>query len=585
MTAPFDGADYRRATDHFPNFEARPLIGITGNFGDKGCELAEGYYESIVAAGGVPVVLPPTMTQPEQAISLLERLDGILLSGGADLNPLYVGEEPVPGLGGINARRDRFEMFLIRLARDRQIPMLGICRGIQMLAAALGGKIIQDLSSANIAPLIKHSQQAERGVPTHTVQAKEGSLVRRLLGDEFAVNSFHHQAVADAGPSLTATAWAKDGVIEAVENETGSIVGVQWHPECFLAARDESMMPLFRHLTAQAEAFRKAKAFHQSNLTLDSHCDTPMFFDKGVRLDRRDPQLLVDFHKMAEGRLNASIMVAYIPQGPLTDEGRADATRMAARLLGELEERVGRTGGVALARTPDELAANKRRGIKSIMRGIENGYAIGRDLSLIEHFRKMGIVYMTLCHNGDNDLCDSARRSQQTHGGLSDFGREAVREMNRTGMMVDLSHAAETSFYDALRESRVPIVCSHSSCRALCNHPRNLTDDQLRALAEKGGVAQITFYNGFLVEGDAVAGIHDAVRHILHAVSVAGIDHVGIGTDFDGDGGVRGLDSASSLIKLTEALQAEGIDHEDLEKIWGGNFLRVMRQAQAAAKV
>lgn len=196
----------------------------------------------------------------------------------------------------------------------------------------------------------------------------------------------------------------------------------------------------------------------------------------------------------------------------------------------------------------------------------------------------MGIVYMTLCHNGDNDLCDSARRSQQTHGGLSDFGREAVREMNRTGIMVDLSHAAETSFYDALRESHVPIVCSHSSCRALCNHPRNLTDDQLRALAEKGGVAQITFYNGFLVEGDAVASIHDAVRHILHAVSVAGIDHVGIGTDFDGDGGVRGLDSASSLIKLTEALQAEGIDHEDLEKIWGGNFLRVMRQAQAAAK-
>ena len=548
MTAPFDGADYCRATDHFPNFEARPLIGIAGNFGDKGCELAEGYYESIVAAGGVPVVLPPTMTQPEQAISLLERLDGILLSGGADLNPLYVGEE--------------------RLARDRQIPMLGICRGIQMLAAALGGKIIQDLSSANITPLIKHSQQAERGVPTHTVQAKEGSLVRRLLGDEFAVNSFHHQAVADAGPSLTATAWAKDGVIEAVENETGSIVGVQWHPECFLAARDESMMPLFRHLTAQAEAFRKAKAFHQSNLTLDSHCDTPMFFAKGGHRDRRHPP--------RQGE--------YIPQGPLTDEGRADATRMAERLLGELEERVGRTGGVALARTPDELAANKRRGIKSIMRGIENGYAIGRDLSLIEHFRKMGIVYMTLCHNGDNDLCDSARRSQQTHGGLSSLGREAVREMNRTGMMVDLSHAAETSFYDALRESRVPIVCSHSSCRALCNHPRNLTDDQLRALAEKGGVAQITFYNGFLGEGAAVAGLPAALRHTLQAVSVAGIDHVGIGTDFDGDGGVRGLDSASSLIKLTEALQAEGIDHEDLEKIWGGNFLRVMRQAQAAAK-
>ena len=157
--------------------------------------------------------------------------------------------------------------------------------------------------------------------------------------------------------------------------------------------------------------------------------------------------------------------------------------------------------------------------------------------------------------------------------------------MNRTGVMVDMSHAAESSFYQAIEASQVPIVCSHASSRALCNHPRNLTDDQLRALAAAGGVAQVTLYHGFLKldETEAPADIRDAVRHLMHMIDVAGIDHVGIGTDFDGDGGIVGCANASELIQFTRRLLAEGLTHDDLQKVWGGNFLRVMRQVQQQA--
>lgn len=179
---------------------------------------------------------------------------------------------------------------------------------------------------------------------------------------------------------------------------------------------------------------------------------------------------------------------------------------------------------------------------------------------------------------GDNDICDSAR-STTTHGGVSDFGAHVIAEMNRLGIMVDLSHAAESSFYDALQLSTQPIVCSHSSCRALCDHPRNLTDDQMRALAQKDGVCQITLYPGFLRQ-DSQATILDAMAHLDHAIQVMGIDHVGLGTDFDGDGGIIGLADASELSNFTRQLLLRRYSQEDIQKIWGGNFLRVMRQVQ-----
>lgn len=581
---PFDiSAAYRRITEEQLPRAERPLIGITGNFGERGSELAEGYYASVEAAGGVPLVIPPGLS-PEALCSLLDRIDGVLLSGGADVNPLFVGEEPIPQLGGINPRRDAMELLLVRLAYDRQIPLFGICRGIQVLAMALGGSVHQDLGAClPEAKLLKHSQNLERGVASHKVEAEEGSLMHRLLGKEIFVNSFHHQAVNEPGPRLRVTARSADGVVEAVEStEKKSIYGVQWHPECFLPAGNECMMPLFHHFVGEAASFRAAREVHRAILTLDSHCDTPMFFDRDIRFGCRDEQILMDLHKMTEGHLDAAIMVAYLPQKGCSEQELATANAEANRLLTEIEKMVAACPAAAIARTPADLYRLKQAGKKAVMMGVENGYAFTNRLDTIAEFRRRGVVYTTLCHNGDNQLCDAASKSQGTHGGLSPLGRQAIEEMNRVGMMIDLSHAGEATFYQALELSSQPVVCSHSSARALCDHPRNLTDDQLRALAARGGVAQVTLYNGFL-RTDGAATIDDAVRHLLHMVEVAGIDHVGIGTDFDGDGGVPGCASAAELLNFTRALMAEGFDMESLRKVWGGNFLRVMQQVQDAA--
>lgn len=556
----------------FPVAQRRPVIGITGNYGDLTCKLGEGYYKQVVAAGGVPLIIPP-VADAAVLTSILEKVDAVLLSGGADINPLYQGEDPIPQLGGINSERDLPELLLVRMAFHRQLPMLGICRGIQTLAMALGGKVAQHISTN-----IKHSQDADRSEPTHSVSIEKDSTLYNIYSGNQSptlyVNSFHHQAVSEPGEHFRVVAKANDGVIEAIESaEFKPILGVQWHPECL----GESGLPLFRWLVDEAEKFQKAKLMHHCVLTLDTHCDTPMFFPQNVDFGSRDPRILVDLHKMTEGRLDATIMVAYLPQPTERPKQFAD------NIFDKIEVMVARNSDyLALARTPEELWSNKYAGKKSIMLGIENGIALDGDLKNLRHFKDRGIVYVTLCHNGDNEICDSAR-GNQTHGGVSAFGAQVISEMNRLGIMVDLSHAHEKSFYDALELSKMPIVCSHSSARALCDHPRNLTDDQMRALAQKGGVAQTTLYHGFLKK-DGEATILDAMAHLEHAIDVMGIDHVGLGTDFDGDGGIRGLADASELLNFTRQLLARRFSRQDIQKIWGGNFLRVMQQVQQAAE-
>ena len=553
--------------EHFKLLGRRPVIGITGNYGEQTCKLGEFYYKQVVAAGGTPFILPP-LADEETLKNTLDQLDALLLSGGGDINPLFCGEEPVPQLGGINRERDLPELLVTRLAAHRQMPIMGICRGIQTMVTALGGKVQQHISTT-----IKHSQDADRSEPTHTVKIASASTLYNIYQcDVIPVNSFHHQAVADAGPHFRVSATAADGPIEAIESaEHKPFMGVQWHPECL----GEDGQPLFRWLVGEAALYRQAKILHHHLLTLDTHCDTPMLFPQGIDFGRRDPRILVDLPKMTEGMLDATIMVAYIPQTMETsafDYANGIFDKIG-NIVGNLADRV------ALARTPDDLWQNKMAGKKSIVLGIENGKALEGQLQHVEHFARRGVVYITLCHNGDNDICDSARGSQ-THGGVSDFGAKVIGEMNRLGLMVDLSHAAESSFYDALQISKTPIVCSHSSARALCDHPRNLTDDQMRALAKAGGVCQITLYNGFL-KREGQATVLDAMAHLEHAIRVMGIDHVGLGTDFDGDGGVPGLADASELTLFTRQLLRRRFSDADIQKIWGGNFLRVMRQVQS----
>ena len=566
----------------FPEADHRPMIGLTGNCADIDVTIRNYYYKQIVAAGGVPVIIPP-VADKDVIINTLERLDAIILTGGADYNPLWAGEEPSAKLHHINAQRDLPELLITHLAYNRNIPMLGICRGIQTLAMALDGKVIQDISET-IPNTIKHSQDADTCEPTHSVSVAEGSMLHDVYGkDKLYVNSFHHQAVGDCGPKFIVTAKANDGVVEAIESsEYRKIMGVQWHPECM----GDDGQPLFKWLVDAAAEHNKAKAIHNRILTLDSHCDTPMFFPQGVKFDHRDSRILVDLHKMTEGHQDAVTMVAYLPQPKVGEDFREKVEfpvegpkEYAELIFSKIEDIVAANKEyLSIARTPDDLYVNKLAGRKSIMLGIENGLALESDINNVKHFANRGIVYITLCHNGDNDICDSARGSN-THNGVSAWGEKVIKEMNAQGVMVDLSHAAEKSFYDALDISATPIVCSHSNCKSLCDHPRNLTDDQLRKLAQKGGVAQITLYHGFVCK-DGEATILDAMKHLEHAISIMGIDHVGLGTDFDGDGGIRGLANSSELMNFTIELMRRRYSIEDMEKIWGGNWLRVMKQVQ-----
>ena len=551
-----------------------PVIGISGNFRDGDCTLAQGYYMSVLEAGGTPVVIPPYDNE-KSLVSLLDTLDGIVLSGGADIDPDYLREEPLDCVS-INPRRDAQELLLVHLAVARQIPVLGICRGIQTLAAALGGKLYQDIRTQHDRPCIEHSQTIARGLPSHQVSLEKDSLLYGLFQkDTLAVNSFHHQAVKEAPAGFRVTAWGPDGIIEAMESVSfRPILGVQWHPECFILENDRTMMPIFNWLIGQASLFRRAKELHSKTIILDSHCDSPMLFDEGAHFYKKTPELLVDLHKMTAGSLDTSFMVAYLKQEERDEESLKAAVQKADRLLTLIDDRIGECKGyAAIATTPNELWQNKSKGIKSIVKGIENGYAVGLDIDNVDRFRSRGVAYMTLCHNGDNDICDSHRGNNE-HNGLSEFGKRVVERMNKTGMMVDLSHASEKSFWDALECSSKPIICSHSSSRALCDHTRNLTDEQMRALAGTGGVAQVCLYSGFLKKEED-ATVDDAVRHIMHMIDVMGVDHVGIGSDFDGGGGLPGLEDASWFISLTEALMAQGLSDDDLSLVWGRNFLRV----------
>ena len=604
--------------DHYPEGTSRPVIGIVTNFADQDVTIREVFHKQVIDAGGTPLLIPPT-TDTQVIVNILNRIDGLLLTGGADVNPLWEGEEPIRNMGSINNKRDLSELLTTRLAYNRQIPIFAVCRGLQVLAIALGGKVQQHIydpyiveeteekkltrmkSVTTLRPAkLKHDQSASFNEPTHSIKIAPDSVLYSIYKQEkIFVNSFHHQAVSMPGKRFKVTTYAPDGVIECMESaEFKPIMGVQWHPEWL----EEDGQKLFKWFVNEADSFRTAKQLHTRILTLDTHCDTPMFFPQGVDFAKRDPRILYDLHKMTEGHQDAVTMAAYLPQPRIgeTFSSKIDVeglkrfnpeltdvlnnltpTSYADLIFNKIEKIVKDNNRyLSIARTPSDLYEDKRKGRKSIMFAIENGLALEGDLANVKYFAQRGVTYITLCHNGDNDICDSARGSN-LHGGVSKFGAAVIREMNRNGIMVDLSHGAEKSFYDALEISSQPIVCSHSNSKALCNVPRNLTDDQLRALAKKGGVAHITLYHGFLRK-EGTASVLDAIAHLEHAISIMGIDYVGIGTDFDGDGTVCGMADASEMINFTRHLLARKYSERDIEKIWGGNWLRVMAQVQAA---
>lgn len=562
----------------FPSHPAKPVIGISANRKEGISCIADPYFQSVVMAGGAPVIVPVT-TDISVLSTLVDRLDGLILSGGGDIDADYLGETPIPELGETDAGRDVYDFILLKLAFDRQLPIFGICRGHQVINVAFGGTLYQDIGSQYAQKALRHSQEEARDVATHLVHLIDiPSRLRMALmypgGSELPVNSFHHQAVKDLAPEFIATAIAPDGINEAMEHPEYPIFSVQWHPEPMAASGNDTMLHLFQYHVGQAAVFAKAKQLHQRIVTMDSHTDTPMLFET-FDLGHKEGGK-VNLPLMKEGLLDAVFMVAYLPQGARDDASLQRAYDYAVERLSIVTRQAEKYPAyMGMARTQDDILRLKREGKKAVLLGVENGYAIGKDLKKLKLLKERGVSYITLCHNGDNDICDSAAGNMEW-GGLSPFGKEVVAEMNRLGLLIDVSHAADTTFYDVLKYSTKPVIASHSSARALCKHPRNLDDDQIRALAAQGGVVQVCLYKGFINEDANRASLSDAVKHICHVVEVGGIDAVGIGSDFDGDGELIGCRAANELMQITMRLIVEGFDDESIAKIWGGNLGRVL---------
>jgi membrane dipeptidase len=333
-----------------------------------------------------------------------------------------------------------------------------------------------------------------------------------------------------------------------------------------------------------------ALSIHRTIVTLDTHIDIP--WPTGPDPFQDGPRR-VDLPKMIRGGLSAACFVAYIPQAARSPASEDAAYARAAAMLDQIGgmERASSPIPLRVASRADAIVAAKRDGVLAIVPCVENGFAVGADLSRIAEFRARGAVYMTMTHNGHNALADSCnpRRDlgdrESEHGGLSTLGRAAVAAMNRVGMLVDVAHTSRDTMVQAAEESRSPIVSTHSCVSALCDHSRNMTDWQLDVIRDVRGVIQITAVAAFLkpnAKPDEVT-VSDFADHIDYAVKRIGIDHVGISSDFDGGGGFSDWHDASQSPNITIELVRRGYDRGALEKLWGGNFLRVMRVAEGLA--
>ena len=382
--------------------------------------------------------------------------------------------------------------------------------------------------------------------------------------------------------------------------------------------------------TEEEKLIRRADRIHSSILTVDTHCDTPMSFsDPDFDLGVRNEEGCVDFPRMEEGGLDAEFFAVFIGQGPRNDSAYEANHQKALGIFRAIHDNVGKNNDMAeIALSPDDAYRLKKSGKIAAFIGVENGYPVGLDIGKIKEYYDLGARYITLSHSKNNDICDSSTDSSgPEHNGLSAFGAEVAKEMNRIGMMVDVSHISDKAFYDVLEISGAPVIASHSSCRALCESPRNLTDDMLLALRENQGVIQICILSSYIKapepnpelneklkeirskygdyndltedmkkqmrseyravqkKHEKLATVKDVVDHRDHVVQVTGIDYVGIGTDFDGGGGVDGCRDVSEMKNITIELLRRGYSKADIAKIWGGNLMRVFREVEKVASV
>ena len=569
------------------NEELKLKIGISSGWWEEAHRLVPAYVQCIIDAGATPVVFP--VTDNEQILNnLLDMVDGLLLTGGGDIDPKYWGEELMPQSGKPCALRDEFDLALVRLVRRRCMPTLGICRGMQAMNIEFGGDIYQDIYTqiegktrdtrheTDNLQLLNHSQgEQPRSETAHAVELAPGSLIAKVMGRQIVeVNTFHHQSLRKIAPSCRAVGFAPDSIVEAIEVPGYKMIGVQWHPENLYKEHPEEAA-LFNWLVEEAGVYRRARNIHRSSPVVDTHTDTPMVWtettDLGVR--QNADEVKVDFVKMKDGDVACTFMVAYLPQvlldAPDYKQKAEEAHNVAVEIFMRLREQVDKYPEKVRFNT--QLSDIESQSV-NVCFGLENGFALAGDIRNVKKFYDMGVRYITLCHNGDNDLCDSARGSN-THGGLSDFGREVIREMNRLGMMVDVSHAADSTIAQAIEFSTQPIIATHTSAKTLCDHPRNMSDELIVKLARSGGRIHVCLYNYFLAK-DGRADINIICDHIDYMVELVGSEHVGIGSDFDGGGGVLGCNDSSELINITMELIRRGYTDEDIKNIMGKGFVK-----------
>ncbi len=371
----------------------------------------------------------------------------------------------------------------------------------------------------------------------------------------------------------------------------------------------------------------RAKKLHFSSIVVDTHDDTTQrFLDENFDIGARSAIGSIDIPRMREGGLGAIFFSIWIPSkitGP-------DAVRRALAQIDAVREQVRKhPNDLALATTATGIRTARKQAKIAALMGVEGGHMLNSDLDVLHEFASLGVRYLTLTHNGNDEWADSST-DQAVHNGLTDFGKDVVREMNRLGVMVDISHVSDKTFYDALEVSKAPLIASHSSCRAICDAARNMTDQMIKDLAAKGGVIQINYHVGFLsqefrnaekahpeweqaiaaqikqrcgdnegcqlIEGDRITREYVAqgklprvdwkkiIEHIEHAVNVAGVNHVGLGSDFDGANMPYGMEDSTKLPQITEALLRKGYSEGDVRKILGENTLRVMSEVERVSR-
>lgn len=365
----------------------------------------------------------------------------------------------------------------------------------------------------------------------------------------------------------------------------------------------------------------KAKKIHDEAIVIDTHCDTPMLMlDRNLDIGKRSNESQVDLVRMKEGGLDAIFFAVFVSN----DLDEKHPSKKALEMIDEIHQQIEKNNSLAeMAYSPNDIREIHKKGKRAILIGMENGGPLEGSLRLLRDYYRLGVRYITLTHNGNNDICDTSNPGKPRWNGLSPFGKQVVEEMNRLGMLIDVSHISDKSFWDVLEISKAPVFASHACTRSLCDVHRNLTDDMIRALAAKGGVIQLTFCSFFVDEeymrlaaeeekkiepqkkkleekykdnqdaywnalialwkdvAPPAPKIEKLIDHVDHVVKLVGVDHVGFGSDYDGTGSVpQGLDDVSGFPLITYHLLKRGYSEEDIKKILGGNFLRLFEKVQ-----